>query len=73
VLSQVPAAVLVALGLAPSALGFLFAQRQDALHYLVLVLVDLLYLLIYLLIGAAAATATFRMRTRGAANGLVII
>jgi hypothetical protein len=59
--------VLAALSLAPWALGFLFAQRQNALHSLILVLLGLLYLFI----GAAAATATFRMRTRRATKGLV--
>ena len=61
------AGVLAALSLAPWALGFLFAQRQDASHSLVLALLGLLYLLI----GMAVATGTFRMRTRNAPNGLV--
>jgi hypothetical protein len=68
-LAKSRAGVLAALGLVPWALGFLFAQRQDTLHSLVLALLGLLYLLI----GAAAATTTFRMRTRSAANGLVRI
>lgn len=52
-LAKSRAGVLAALGLAPWALGFLFAQRQDALHSIILVLLGLLYVLI----GAAAATA----------------
>ena len=60
-------AVLAAVSLAPWALGFLFAQRQDALHSLALAFLGLLYLLI----GAVASTATFAMRTRSATDGLV--
>ena len=68
-LSKSRAGIVAALGLAPWALGFLFAHRQDALHFLVLALLSLLYLLI----GAAAATATFRMRSRGTASAGVKI
>jgi hypothetical protein len=68
-LAKSRAGVLAALSLAPWALGFLFAQRQDAFHSLILALLDFLYLLV----GAAAATAMFRMRTRSAANGVVRI
>jgi hypothetical protein len=61
------AGVLAALSLAPWGLGFLFAQRQDASHFLILALLGLLYLLI----GMAVADGTFRLRTRNAPNGLV--
>jgi len=61
------AGILAALSLAPWALGFLFAQRQDASHFLVLALLGLLYLLI----GMGGATGTFRMRGRNAPNSLV--
>jgi chromate transport protein ChrA len=68
-LAKSRAGVLAVLGLVPWALGFLFAQRQDTSHFLVLGLFGLLYLLI----GAAAARTTFRMRTRSAANDLARI
>ncbi len=60
------AGVLAALSLIPWALGFLFAQRQDASHSLILALLSLLYLII----GMAVATGTFRMRARNAPSGL---
>jgi hypothetical protein len=66
-LAKSSAGVLAALSLTPWALGFLFAQRQDASHSLVLALLSLLYLLI----GMVVATGTFRMRTRNAASGLI--
>jgi hypothetical protein len=66
-LAKSQAAVLAALSLAPWALGFLFAQRQDALHSLALMFLGVLYLLI----GAVASTATFGMRMRSGADGLV--
>jgi hypothetical protein len=59
------AGVLAALSLAPWALGFLFAQRQDASHSFVLALLGLFYLLI----GMAVAAGTSRMHTRNATNG----
>jgi hypothetical protein len=66
-LAKSGAGVLASLSLAPWALGFLFFQRQDALHFGVVALLSLLYLLI----GTGVAIGTFRMRTRNAPNGLV--
>jgi hypothetical protein len=56
-----PGAVAV-LSLVPGEFGFLLFRRQDVAHLLILVGLGLLYLLI----GAAAATVTFRLRNRSA-------
>jgi hypothetical protein len=66
-LAKSRAGILAGLSLAPWAFGFLFAQRQDASHFFVLALLDLLYLLV----GMAVAAGTFRMRTRNAPSALV--
>ncbi len=51
---------LAALSLVPGQFAPLLARRQDAVHFLILVLLSILYLLI----GAAAANVTFRSRRR---------
>jgi len=53
-------AILAALSLAPWALGVLFAQRQSAPHFLILISV----VAMSLLLGIGAALLTFRSRTR---------
>ena len=66
-LAKSRAGVLAALSLAPWALGFLFAQRQSTSHSLILALLSVLYLLI----GMAVATGTFRIRMRNTPSGFV--
>jgi len=58
------AGALSAVSLAPWAFAFPMAARKDSAHLMIFVSLSLLYLLL----GAVAATATFRMRTRSAPN-----